>query len=101
MLECFLISKQEIKGDILKAYRKIHTKLVLQGWKPRLQMLDNETSTILLNYMKKNLIDVQLAPPHMHRQNLAERTIHTLKEHFIKSELDATLIFRSIYGVVL
>ena len=75
--------KARNKGDILQAYRKIHTKLVLHGLKPRLQMLDNEVSTILLNYMEKNKIDVQLAPPHMHRRNLAERAIRTFKEHFI------------------
>ena len=46
-------------------------------------MLDNETSAILLAYLQKNKIDVQLAPPHMHRHNLAERAIRTFKEHFI------------------
>ena len=71
------------KGDILQAYHKIHTKLTLHGMKPKLQMLDNEVSTILLNYLEKNKIQVQLAPPHMHRQNLAERAIRTFKEHFI------------------
>ena len=75
--------KTRNKGDILKAYRKIHAKLVLQGLKPKLQMLDNETSNILLDYMTKNKIDIQLAPPHMHRRNLAERAIRTFKEHFV------------------
>ena len=75
--------KTRSKGDILQAYRKIHTKLTLHGMKPKLQMLDNEVSTILLNYMQKNKIAVQLAPPHMHRQNLAERAIRTFKEHFV------------------
>ena len=28
-------------------------------------------------------IDLQLAPPHMHRRNAAERTIRTCKNHFI------------------
>ena len=75
--------KTRNKGEILQTYRKIHTKLTLQGMKPKLQMLDNEVSTILLNYMQKNKIEVQLAPPHMHRQNLAERAIRTFKEHFV------------------
>jgi len=75
--------KSRNKGDILKAYRKIHTQLVIQGLKPRLQMLDNKTSAILFAYLQKNKIVVQLAPPHMHRRNLAERAIRTFKEHFI------------------
>ena len=33
--------------------------------------------------MKKNAIDFQLDPPHMHRQNTAEGTIRTCKDHFI------------------
>ena len=60
------------KGNILNTYRKIHTRLTAQGCKPHLQVLDNEASTILLEYLNKNKINVQLAPPHMHRQNLAE-----------------------------
>lgn len=58
--------KTRNKGDILNAYRAIHIKLVAQGLKPKLQMLDNETSTLLLNYIQKNKIQVQLATPHMH-----------------------------------
>ena len=75
--------KTRSKGNILQAYRKIHIKLVAQGLMPRLQMLNNETSTTLLDYLKKNKINVQLAPPHMHRRNLAEHAIRTFKEHFI------------------
>ena len=72
---CILVEpiKSRQKGDILNAYRKIHKRLVVNGMKPKLQTLDNEASDILLQYMKSNKIDVQLAPPHMHRRNLAER----------------------------
>ena len=51
--------------------------------KPKLQTLDNEASDILLQYMKSNKIDVQLAPPHMHRRNLAERAIRTWKDNCV------------------
>ena len=47
-----------------------------------MQTLDNEASDILLEYMRNNKIDIQLAPPHIHRRNLAERAIRTFKEHF-------------------
>ena len=46
-------------------------------------MLDNEASQILFDYLNKNLIAIQLAPPHMHQQNLAECAIRTFKEHLI------------------
>ena len=75
--------KSRNKGDILNAYRKIHAELTAQGLKPQLQTLDNEASDILIDYMRKNKIDLQLAPPHIHRRILAERAIRTFKDHFI------------------
>ena len=45
--------------------------------------MDNECSSDLKEAMKKYEIDFQLDPPHMHRQNAAERAIRTYKKHFI------------------
>jgi len=75
--------KERTKGSILKGYRSLHSTLLQNGSKPQLQVLDNEVSHILLDYMKSEKIDIQLAPPHMHRTNLAERAIRTYKEHFV------------------
>ena len=58
-------------------------------------MLDNETSQILLDYMNKNKIVAQLAPPHMHRRNLAERAIRTFKSHLISIWVDCDPNFPS------
>ena len=33
--------------------------------------------------MHEKQVDFQLVPPHMHRRNAYERTIHTFKNHFI------------------
>ena len=51
--------------------------------------MDNKCSIDLKEAMKKYEIDFQLDPPHMHRQNTAERAIRTCKNHFI-SELSTT-----------
>ena len=45
--------------------------------------MDNECSSDLKEAMKKYEIYFQLAPPHVHRQNAAERSIRTFKNHFI------------------
>ena len=45
-------------------------------------MLYNEASEILIEYIKKNKIDLQLTPPYCHHRNLAERVMRTFKEHF-------------------
>eukprot|EP00978_Attheya_sp_CCMP212_P040835 scaffold226906_cov28-Attheya_sp.AAC.1 len=75
--------KGRTKGDILNGYRNVHKQLASRnGYKPTMQTLDNEASDILLEYMSSNKIDIQLAPPHIHRRNLAERAIRTFKEHF-------------------
>ena len=45
--------------------------------------MDNYCSSDLKEAMKKYEIDFQMAPPHMHRKNTAEREIETYKNHFI------------------
>jgi hypothetical protein len=45
--------------------------------------LDNEASLALRNYLTKQGIDYQLAPPHIHRRENAERAIQAFKNHFI------------------
>jgi hypothetical protein len=68
---------------ILAAYRKMYTTLRNKGMKPKTQVLDNECSNLLKDYMTKNKIQYQLAPPGQHRTNAAERAIRTFKNHFI------------------
>ena len=44
---------------------------------------DNECSAELKHAFKANKLEYQLAPPHQHRRNAAERAIQTFKAHFI------------------
>ena len=69
--------------SILAAYSKAHALLTLRGLKPSLQRLDNEASLALKSFMETKEVDFQLAPPHDHRRNAAERAIQTFKHHFI------------------
>jgi hypothetical protein len=57
--------------------------LIIHGLRPLLQCLENEAYLALRNYITNQVIDYQLAPPHIHLRNNAERTIHTFKNHFI------------------
>jgi hypothetical protein len=45
--------------------------------------LDNEASQKLKDFMRPNKVDYQLAPPHCHCGNSAERAIPTWKNHFL------------------
>jgi hypothetical protein len=67
----------------VKAYGSIHQELTVNGFKPKLQTLDNEASTALKNFFTDNDIAYQLVPPHCHRRKAAERAISTFKEHFV------------------
>jgi hypothetical protein len=75
--------KSRAGPDILDAYQRAIALLTKRGLRPQLQRLDNEASTALQEYMMEQQIDFQLAPPHVHRRNAAERAIRTFKNHFI------------------
>jgi hypothetical protein len=45
--------------------------------------MDNECSKAFRQYLKDEHIDVQLVPPHLHRQNAVDRAIQTFKNHFV------------------
>eukprot|EP00957_Ditylum_brightwellii_P072973 5545216-Ditylum_brightwellii.AAC.1 len=45
--------------------------------------MENEVSAALQRAIINKKIKLQLAPPHVHRRNAAERAIQTFKEHFI------------------
>ena len=68
---------------ILAAYEKMHRFLKSKGMKPKIQVLDNECSQQLKDYMVTNNIKYQLAAPGQHRTNAAERAIRTFKNHFV------------------
>jgi hypothetical protein len=70
-------------AEMIRAYTKLHTYLCSRGLQPKFQILDNEASQAIQDVMTSNNIDFQLAPPHMHRRNAAERAIRTFKNHFI------------------
>jgi hypothetical protein len=60
---------------MVRAFDLLIQSLILRGLKPLLQRLDNEASLALRNYLTKQGITYQLAPPHIHRRNNAERAI--------------------------
>jgi hypothetical protein len=68
---------------MVRAFYLLIQSLVIRGLKPSLQRLENEAYLALRNYLTKQGIDYQLAPPHIHRGNNAERAIQAFKNHFI------------------
>jgi hypothetical protein len=70
-------------SEWVNEYDTIHQELTVNGFKPKLQTLDNEASTTLKIFFTINDIAYQLVPPHCHRRNAAERAIRNFKEHVV------------------
>ncbi len=75
--------KSRSSNSIVTAFLATIQHLTKRGLVPTLHILDNEASSELKTAITKNNISFQLAPPHIHRRNAAERAIRTFKDHFI------------------
>ena len=69
--------------DLTRAYKKLHKMFTSRGLQPQLNILDNEFSSLFKHFMTKVDEKFQFLPPHLHRQNAAERVICTFKNHLI------------------
>jgi len=90
--------KNRSAPEILQAYKLVTTMLTDARLKPKLHLLDNKCSTLLVDHMKKQGINFQLVPTAQHWCNAAECTIWTFKNHFIGSLCTMDKNFPSIYG---
>jgi len=68
---------------MVKAFDECYQQLKDAGVTLILQYLDNEVSEELIATIKNKKLRYQLASPHDHRLNPAERAIQTFKNHFI------------------
>jgi hypothetical protein len=86
--------KSQSSSELLRAFSKLHEYLTSRGHRPLLQILDNECPPALKQYMQTTGTKYQLAPPHIHRINAAEKAIDTWKCHFISglSSLDPSFL---------
>jgi hypothetical protein len=68
---------------MITAFTKILAMLAARGYKPTLNVTDNECSKTVEAYIKSNKMGIHFVPPYNHRVNMAECAIATFKEHFI------------------
>jgi hypothetical protein len=68
---------------MITAFTEILATLAARGYKPTLNVTDNECSKTVEACIKSNKMDIHLVPPHNHQINAAECAIATFKEHFI------------------
>ena len=60
-------------------------QLTVHGHTIKKFILDNKCSQDLQKAIQKQNLNFQLVPPHVHRQNAAERAIRTFNRHFLST----------------
>jgi hypothetical protein len=69
--------------SIYNAYKKCFEDLTAKGFKPKLNVMDNEATRHIKKILTENDCKLQIVKPHNHRVNAAKRTIQTFKGAFI------------------
>ena len=70
--------------DYVKAYKELYAHYRTLNMVPKIQRLDNETSTVLTNYLQGDPnVSVEYVPPQNHRTNKAEGAIKDAKNHYL------------------
>jgi hypothetical protein len=68
---------------IFNAYKKQYEELAAKGFKPKLNVMDNQATKHIKKILTNNKCKLQLVEPHNHCVNAAERAIQTFKDAFI------------------
>ena len=68
---------------IFKAYKQYFEELRRKGFKPKLNIMDNQATKHIKKFLTKNDCKLQIVEPHNHRVNAAEQAIQTFKAAFI------------------
>ena len=69
--------------SILAAFQKHFRYLEGKGFKPTFNVLDNQASKVIKEFLMEEGSPYQFVEPHNHRVNASERAIQTWKNHFI------------------
>ena len=80
----FAIPIKDLKDEtIITAFDEIFKDLTEKGYKPQFNVIDNQDTTPLKAYLKKEDCTWQFVEPTNYRVNAAERAIQTYKNHMI------------------
>ena len=66
-------------------YQVSTTSLFLQGYKIKLNVIDNQCTKQIKKFLTEKDCELMLVEPHNHRVNAAGRAIQTFKNHFISA----------------
>ena len=69
--------------EAMRVYEDMYNYIKAHNWKPKLNIMENEVSIAVKRYIPNTNINYQLVAPNNHRNNTAERAIHTFKNHIV------------------
>ncbi len=69
--------------SIFKAYKMQFDNLTSKGYKPKINIMDNQATKHIKAFLMEQQCQLQLVEPHNHRLNAAERAIQAFKDAFI------------------
>ena len=80
-----LVRPMKSRSDecFVAAYKDMYEYLESRGFKPKLNVMDNECSKAVQKYIDSQNVSWQLVEPDNHRVNAAEKAIQTFKNHFL------------------
>ncbi len=71
--------------SIFNAYKANFNELAQKGFKPKLNIMDNQATKHIKQFLTEEECKLQLVEPHNHCINTAERAIQTFKDAFISA----------------
>jgi hypothetical protein len=69
--------------SIFAAYKEMFESLEAKGYKPKINMMDNQATKYIKKFLSEKECNFQLVEPHNHRVNAAEQAIQTFQDAFI------------------
>ncbi len=69
--------------SIFDAYKEIFESLEATGCKPKMNVMDNQATKYIKQFLTKKECNLQVVEPHNHRVNTVEHAIRTFKDAFI------------------
>ncbi len=79
--------------SIYEAYKELFETLEAKGYKPKMDVMDNQATIYIKQFLTKTECNYQVVKLHNHRVNAAEQAIQTFKVAFIAALATTDSVF--------
>ena len=75
--------RDQTEDSLQESSEDVYSYLACKGFKPKLNIMDNQCSRRIQNYITSQGTNIQLFNPDDHRVNAAERAFQMWKNHYV------------------